>query len=111
MTGEQNVPKAPGAPRAYVIGAGLAGLSAATILVARGVSVTLIEAAGQAGGRCRSYFDSVMDGVIDNGNHLVLSGNRAVHAYLDRIGAHDVLAGPPHAEFAFVNLRTASGGC
>ena len=105
MTGEQNVPKAPGAPRAYVIGAGLAGLSAATILVARGVSVTLIEAAGQAGGRCRSYFDSVMDGVIDNGNHLVLSGNRAVHAYLDRIGARDVLAGPPRAEFAFVNLR------
>ena len=105
MTGEQNAPKAPGAPRAYVIGAGLAGLSAATILVARGVSVTVIEAAGQAGGRCRSYFDSVMDGVIDNGNHLVLSGNRAVHAYLDRIGAHDVLAGPPRAEFAFVNLR------
>ena len=69
--------------KAYVIGAGLAGLSAATILAARGVAVTLIEAAGQAGGRCRSYFDPALDGVIDNGNHLVLSGNRAVHAYLD----------------------------
>ena len=91
--------------RAYVVGAGLSGLSAATILASRGVSVTLVEAAGQAGGRCRSYFDSAMDGVIDNGNHLVLSGNRAVHAYLARIGARDVLAGPPRAEFAFVDLR------
>src|SRR6185312_5677857 len=106
MTGEQNAPSgAHSVPKAYVIGAGLAGLSAATILAARGVSVTLIEAAGQAGGRCRSYFDSVMDGVIDNGNHLVLSGNHAVHAYLARIGAHDALAGPPRAEFTFVDLR------
>jgi squalene-associated FAD-dependent desaturase len=65
----------------------------------------MIEAAGQAGGRCRSYFDSAMDGIIDNGNHLVLSGNRAVHAYLARIGARDALTGPPRAQFAFVDLR------
>jgi len=36
-----------------------------------------------------------MDGVIDNGNHLVLSGNRAVQAYLARIGTRDALTGPP----------------
>jgi squalene-associated FAD-dependent desaturase len=35
----------------------------------------------------------------------VLSGNRAVHTYLARIGARDALAGPPRAEFAFVDLR------
>jgi squalene-associated FAD-dependent desaturase len=93
------------APKAYVIGAGLAGLSAATILAARGVPVTVLEAAGQAGGRCRSYFDAAIGGVIDNGNHLVLSGNRAVQAYLARIGAKGVLSGPAHAEFAFVDLR------
>jgi squalene-associated FAD-dependent desaturase len=91
--------------KAYVVGAGLAGLSAATILASRGASVTLIEAAGQAGGRCRSYFDAAMGGVIDNGNHLVLSGNRAVQDYLARIGAKDALTGPPRAEFAFVDLR------
>jgi squalene-associated FAD-dependent desaturase len=91
--------------KVFVIGAGLAGLSAATILAARGVPVTLIEAAGQAGGRCRSYFDAAIGGIIDNGNHLVLSGNRAVHAYLARIDAKDALTGPPRAEFAFVDLR------
>ncbi|HEY4078359.1 MAG TPA: hydroxysqualene dehydroxylase HpnE [Rhizomicrobium sp.] len=90
--------------RAFVVGGGLAGLSAATILASRGVSVELIEAAGQAGGRCRSYFDPAMDGIIDNGNHLVLSGNRAVQDYLKRVGAKNALAGPPHAEFAFVDL-------
>jgi squalene-associated FAD-dependent desaturase len=106
MTGK--APSAHSAPKgkAFVVGAGMAGLSAATILAARGVSVTLIEAAGQAGGRCRSYFDAAMGGVIDNGNHLVLSGNRAVQDYLARVGAKkDALAGPPRAEFAFVDLN------
>jgi squalene-associated FAD-dependent desaturase len=96
---------ARGAPKAYVVGAGLAGLSAATILAARGAAVTLIEAAGQAGGRCRSYYDAAIGGVIDNGNHLVLSGNRAVRDYRTRIGARDALIGPSRAEFAFMDLR------
>ena len=91
--------------KVYVIGAGLAGLSAATWLAGRGQAVAVIEGAGQAGGRCRSYFDPAMDAVIDNGNHLVLSGNRTVHDYLARIGALDGLSGPDHAEFPFVDLR------
>lgn len=91
--------------KAYVVGGGLAGLSAATLLASRGVAVELIEGAGQAGGRCRSYFDAAMGGVIDNGNHLVLSGNRAVQSYLDRIGAKNALTGPAHTEFDFVDLR------
>jgi len=91
--------------RVFVIGGGLAGLSAATILASRGAPVTLLEAAGHAGGRCRSYFDAAIGGVIDNGNHLVLSGNRAVHDYLARIGARDALQGPARAEFDFVDLR------
>jgi squalene-associated FAD-dependent desaturase len=94
------------APKAYVIGGGLAGLSAATILASRGAQVTLLEAAGQAGGRCRSYFDAAIGGVIDNGNHLVLSGNRAVQGYLARIGANDGLQGPAEAVFDFVDLRS-----
>ncbi len=90
----------------HVVGAGMAGLSAATILAGQGQRVILSEAAAQSGGRCRSYFDPQLGMTIDNGNHLVLSGNRAVQAYLARIGASDRLAGPDKADFAFVDLTT-----
>src|SRR5580704_18831667 len=91
--------------RAHVVGAGLSGLSAAVTLATGGWAVTLSEAAAQAGGRCRSYHDPQLDMVIDNGNHLVLSGNRAVADYLAAIGASDRLAGPDHARFPFIDLR------
>src|SRR5262249_14709959 len=89
------------AGRTYVIGAGLAGLAAAVRLAERGRAVTLIEGAGQVGGRCRSYEDTALGMTIDNGNHLVLSGNHATHAYLRTLGALDRLAGPKDATFDF----------
>jgi squalene-associated FAD-dependent desaturase len=88
-----------------VIGAGLAGLSAAIALVEAGHAVTLSEAAAQAGGRCRSYLDPQLGVVIDNGNHLVLSGNHGVRDYLATIGASDRLTGPAEARFAFADVR------
>lgn len=88
-----------------MVGAGLAGLSAAMALVERGYHVTLSEAARAAGGRCRSYHDPQLGQRIDNGNHLILSGNVGVRRYLARIGASDRLSGPKEASFPFVDLR------
>ncbi len=94
-------------PRVFhVIGAGLAGLSAAIRLTEAGEAVVVHEAAGQAGGRCRSYHDPALDMEIDNGNHLLLSANRAALAYLRTVGAADRLVGPPHADFPFVDLKS-----
>jgi squalene-associated FAD-dependent desaturase len=90
----------------HVIGAGLSGLAAAVRLAEHDESVIVHEAAGQAGGRCRSYHDQQLGMVIDNGNHLLLSGNRAALAFLETIGAADRLTGPGAAEFAFVDLKT-----
>ncbi len=90
----------------HVVGAGLAGLSCALRLVRAGRKVVVHEGAGFAGGRCRSFFDSTLGRRIDNGNHLVLSGNRAVRSYLHEIGSADALAGPLRAEFPFLDLET-----
>ena len=64
------------------------------------------EAAGQAGGRCRSFHDDALGCEIDNGNHLMLSGNDSAMAYLATIGARDTLLCPPGARFPFVDLAT-----
>ena len=88
----------------HVVGAGLAGLAAATALAWRGVRVTVYEAGPASGGRARSYLDRELGVVIDNGNHLLLSGNRAAMAYLARIGARDPLAGPAQPRFPFIEL-------
>ena len=94
--------------RATIAGAGLAGLSAAVALVEAGMPVTIAEAAAQAGGRCRSYHDPQLGLTIDNGNHLVLSGNPAVARFRESIGATTPLAGPEHADFTFQDLKSGA---
>ncbi len=91
----------------HIIGAGLAGLSAAVRLCQDGARAIIYEATNQAGGRCRSYHDPQLGIRIDNGNHLLLSGNRAALGYLDTIGARDRLTGPTSATFPFVDLATS----
>lgn len=93
---------------AYVIGAGLAGLSASVELARAGVRVKLADSAPRAGGRCRSYYDPQLGQTIDNGNHFTFSGNQAVRAYLETLGSFGALQGPQHADFAFHDLADDS---
>src|ERR1700754_4664597 len=90
----------------HIIGAGISGLSAAVRLSNAGHRVHVHEATQQAGGRCRSYFDAATNLTIDNGNHLLLSGNRHALAYAKSIGTEAGLVGPPRALFPFVDLAT-----
>ena len=90
----------------WIVGGGLAGLSAAVALAEAGRKVTLLEGAPQAGGRCRSYYDATLDAVIDNGNHFVLSGNRAVMSYLTATGGIGGLIGPEKSRTSFVDIHT-----
>jgi hydroxysqualene dehydroxylase len=90
----------------HIIGAGLAGLSAAVALTQAGHAVTVLESGPAAGGRCRSYFDRELGLRVDNGNHLLLSGNRAAFAYLDTIGARDTMVMPKQPLFRFIDLAT-----
>src|SRR5262245_31754834 len=90
----------------HVIGAGLAGLSCALRLAESGADVRLYEATGHAGGRCRSYYDQQLERWIDNGNHLVFSGNSAVAEHLRATGAQDSMIDPGRAAFPFLDLKT-----
>src|ERR1700734_728909 len=91
---------------AHIVGAGISGLSAAVRLANANFKVCLYEATQQAGGRCRSYFDAATNLTIDNGNHLLLSGNRHALAYAKSIGSEAGLVGPKRAQFPFVDLKT-----
>ena len=90
----------------HIIGAGISGLAAAVRLANANYKVHVHEATQQAGGRCRSYFDAQTNLTIDNGNHLLLSGNRHAVAYAKSIGTEAGLVGPKSAQFPFVDITT-----
>jgi squalene-associated FAD-dependent desaturase len=90
----------------HVIGAGLAGLSAASRLAQAGDNVVVHEAGAQAGGRCRSYHDATLGMTIDNGNHVILSGNTSALSFLDLVGGRGRMRGGKDADFNFVDLAT-----
>jgi hydroxysqualene dehydroxylase len=92
-------------PRIHIVGTGLAGLSTALHLAQATTNLALYEAAGHAGGRCRSYFDRELGARIDNGNHLVLSGNVILRDYLMLADAEETLVDADEPVFDFFDLR------
>ncbi|MDI2091045.1 hydroxysqualene dehydroxylase HpnE [Commensalibacter oyaizuii] len=90
----------------HIIGGGLAGLSAAVSLSRQADSQVIVyESSPACGGRARSFYDASLDRLIDNGNHLILSGNQAVFEYLRLIDSIDSLTGSGYPLFPFVDLE------
>ena len=90
----------------HIIGAGLAGLAAAMRLSRAGHRVTIYEAAQQAGGRCRSYDDAELGCRLDNGNHLIVTGNLAAMAYLAETDAASTVVTQDMAIYPFIDVGT-----
>ena len=85
-----------GRERVHVVGAGLAGLAAA-VDAGRGgpAGRALRNRASMPAGAAAPIFDAELGVRIDNGNHLLLSGNAlALCRYLDMIGARDTFERP-----------------
>jgi uncharacterized protein with NAD-binding domain and iron-sulfur cluster len=76
---------------AIVIGAGCAGLSAATALVEHGARVLVVEARPGLGGRATAFTDPDTGERVDNGQHLLMGCYYETFAFLRRIGASDRL--------------------
>jgi hydroxysqualene dehydroxylase len=93
-------------PTLHIVGAGLAGLSAAVALAEGVYDIVVHESARHAGGRCRSFYDETLGMTIDNGNHLLLSGNHSALSYLDAIGARNELKGPDRCAIAFADVAS-----
>lgn len=70
-----------------VVGAGCAGLAAATALADGGARVVVVEARPVLGGRTFATRNRPSGDWVDNGQHVLFGCYRDTFAYLDRIGA------------------------
>jgi squalene-associated FAD-dependent desaturase len=77
---------------AIVIGAGVAGLSAAVRLAREGLRVLVVEARSRLGGRATSFRDRETGERVDNGQHILLGCYRDTLAFLRDIGAEGHVA-------------------
>jgi zeta-carotene desaturase len=74
-------------PDVIVIGAGFAGLSAATALVEHGARVLVVEARATLGGRATAFTDPATGERVDNGQHVLFGCYHETFRFLRRIGA------------------------
>ena len=88
-----------------VIGGGIAGLSAAVFLKDRGFDVTLIESSPRLGGRAYSFFDKDLNGLADNGVHILASWYESTFEFLKIISTYDKLKFQQRLEVNFVDLE------
>jgi hydroxysqualene dehydroxylase len=74
-----------------VIGGGMAGLAASSLLASRGIKITVLEAAEHLGGRARSVaieFNSQVH-QLDNGQHIMLGAYTETLKLLATIGVQE----------------------
>jgi squalene-associated FAD-dependent desaturase len=88
-----------------VVGAGLAGLAAALDLAKARHPVVLAERRAFPGGRAYSFADPSGE-TVDNGQHVFLECCTAYRAFLDDIGAADLVSLQERADVPFLDLRT-----
>ncbi len=88
----------------HIIGAGLAGLACAMALTQSGKQLVIYEMSRNAGGRCRSFYDSNIERHIDNGTHLILSANTRAVQWIKSLNCHDSYTVIAPAVFPFLDL-------
>ncbi|HYQ90036.1 MAG TPA: hydroxysqualene dehydroxylase HpnE [Candidatus Binatia bacterium] len=80
---------------AIVVGAGFAGVAAATSLAERGARVLVLETRQRPGGRAYSWTDPGTGEVQDNGQHVLAAFYEETRRLLRRLGTEDALQVDP----------------
>lgn len=82
-------------PDVIVVGAGFAGVAAATALAEQGARVLVLEARQRVGGRAASWTDPRTGETLDNGQHVLGSFYDETLRLLDRLGTSEALEADP----------------
>lgn len=84
-----------------ILGAGVAGLSAAVHLATAGHKPLLLESAKTPGGRARSYFNPTFSEELDNGPHLLMGTYQHTLKLLSQLGSRHLLLAEDTVTFTF----------
>src|SRR5271155_2288711 len=79
------IPKPP-PPHVVIVGGGLAGRAIASVLVDRGLRITILESRPRLGGRASSFPDPVTGELVDNCQHVTMACCTNLADFCRRVG-------------------------
>ncbi len=91
--------------RCLIVGSGIAGLTAASILSSKKIPVTLIESSPKFGGRTFSFKESQSGDIIDNGQHILMGCYDETLSFIKLIGAENNLLYQKNLRINFLSKR------
>lgn len=88
-----------------IIGGGISGLTAASVLSSNKIQVTLLESSPKPGGRTYSFVDKESENQIDNGQHIMMGCYIETLKFLKLVGAESNFDYQKNLYIKFINRK------